>query len=522
MFQPSRRAFLADVGRGTLVAAVGLSTAVNLGLTPAEADQSDDRLRFGQLEGLVELMQSGQGEGLLAQVVEKLRSGTPLQTIVAAAALANARTFGGQDYVGFHTMMALAPCYAMASLLPAERQALPVLKVLHRNSGRIAEHGGVDSEVLHVVEADPAITKTASGAELLAAVRAQDFDRAERVFAAVAQGTTDEATERALEELLVAVQDQSEVHRIVMPYRAYDLLDIVGAEHAHTMLRQSVRYCVQNDRHRDHSAGGRDVLPKLLEEYRLLDPNLPTARPADDKWLAGLADTIFRSKPEDAAAAAAAAVRDGFPLDAIGTSLSLAANQLVLRDKGRSEKESRPEKPAGSVHGDSIGVHASDSANAWRHLAQVGSRRNRVACLILGAYQVARDRIQRGGDFLNWEAYPHAEQLERQVARSPEELLAACERAIRGNDQAAAAAAMHQYGASGHDPAAAFALLLEYAITEDGALHAEKYYQTVREDYADSPAPVRWRHVTALARVTASACGHPAPGVAAAKKLVGA
>jgi hypothetical protein len=81
---------------------------------------------------------------------------------------------------------------------------------------------------------------------------------------------------------------------------------------------------------------------------------------------------------------------------------------------------------------------------------------------------------------------------------------------------------MHQYGASGHDPAAAFALLLEYAITEDGALHAEKYYQTVREDYADSPAPVRWRHVTALARVTASAYGHPAPGVAAAKKLVGA
>lgn len=450
----SRRAFLADVGRGTLVAAVGLSTAVNLGLTPASADQSDDRLRFGRLEGLVELMQSGKGEGLLAQVVEKLQSGMPLNDIVAAAALANARTFGGQDYVGFHTMMALAPCYAMASLLPAERQALPVLKVLHRNSGRIADHGGVDSEVLRVVEADPAIAKTASGAELLAAVRAQDFDRAERVFAAVAQGskaqgnqasgTVDEATERALEELLVAVQDQSEVHRIVMPYRAYDLLDIVGPEHAHTMLRQSVRYCVQNDRHRDHSAGGRDVLPKLLDEYRLLDPNLPTSRPAEDKWLAGLADTIFRSQPADAAAAAAAAVRDGFPLDAIGTALSLAANQLVLRDKGRSEKEAQPEKPVGSVHGDSIGVHASDSANAWRHLAQVGSRRNRIACLILGAYQAARDRIQRGGDFLDWEAYPHAEQLERQTARTPDELLAACERAIRANDQPAAAAAMHQ------------------------------------------------------------------------------
>ena len=43
-----------------------------------------------------------------------MRSGTDLRDSVAAAALANARTFGGEDYVGFHTMMALAPAYHMA------------------------------------------------------------------------------------------------------------------------------------------------------------------------------------------------------------------------------------------------------------------------------------------------------------------------------------------------------------------------------------------------------------------------
>ena len=51
---------------------------------------------------------------------------------------------------------------------------------------------------------------------------------------------------------------------------------------------------------------------------------------------------------------------------AIGEAISLAANQLVLRDNGRAQAEG-PNKPAGSIHGDSIGVHATDSANAWRN-----------------------------------------------------------------------------------------------------------------------------------------------------------
>ena len=42
-----------------------------------------------------------------------------------------------------------------------------------------------------------------------------------------------------------------------------------------------------------------------------------------------------------------------------------------------------PGKPVGSVHGDSIGVHASDSANAWRNMACVANARNCFASLIL-------------------------------------------------------------------------------------------------------------------------------------------
>lgn len=102
----------------------------------------------------------------------------------------------------------------------------------------------------------------------------------------------------------------------------------------------------------------------------------------------------------------AAALAEGFSPDVIGESMALSANQLVLRDTGRNARQEWPGKPIGSVHGDSVGVHASDSANAWRNMASVGSPCNIFACLILGAYQVALDRIQGGGDYLNLPPLP--------------------------------------------------------------------------------------------------------------------
>jgi hypothetical protein len=96
-------------------------------------------------------MQETPAPRLLAVTVERLRQGTSLREVVAAAALANARTFGGEDYVGFHTMMALAPAFHMAGELPEPRRALPILKVLFRNATRIAEFGGPSHETLHPV-----------------------------------------------------------------------------------------------------------------------------------------------------------------------------------------------------------------------------------------------------------------------------------------------------------------------------------------------------------------------------------
>ncbi len=55
-------------------------------------------------------------------------------------------------------------------------------------------------------------------------------------------------------------------------------------------------------------------------------------------------------------------------------------------------------------------------------------------------------------------------------------------------------------------------LLLRYAVSEDGALHAEKYYCTASEEFAAARPIFQWRQLVALARVTASAYGYAAPG----------
>ncbi len=335
----TRREFLGAVGQGMLVASVGASLASDLGIATVRADEEAGSLSFGSLEPLVVLMQETPIERLLPVLVERLRGGDDLRTLLAAGALANARTFGGEDYVGFHTMMALAPAYHMALELPDPRRPLPVFKVLYRNTNRIHEHGGRSSEVLHPVSPADVSPGEHGGERLRSATRAKDVVAAERTFAALMRGTVDEA----FNDLLYAVDDSTDVHRVVLPYRAYDLLGIIGQEQAHTLLRQSVRYCVKNEGGSSdgQAAVPRALLPKLLDEYRLMG-RMPGDRAADDAWVDAMSKTLFTSTPQQAADAAAAALAEGFSPDAIGESITLAANQLVLRDVGRRRARNRP------------------------------------------------------------------------------------------------------------------------------------------------------------------------------------
>jgi hypothetical protein len=499
-----------------LVASIGSSMALELGLSHSFAEEAASPLEFGSLEPLVRFMQETTPEKLLPGLGEKLRAGCELQRLVAAAALANARTFGGEDYIGFHTMMALSPALHMSAELPAAQQALPVFKVLYRNTRRIQEQGGRKAEVLKQVQPGTVKGSSAGADHLREAIRGKNVDEAERTLAAAAR----HSPEDAFNDVLYAVEDHTEVHRVVLPYRAWDLMDLIGKDQAETLLRQSVRYCVKAESWPASTHGQpANILTKLLDEHRLLE-HPPGTRTADDEWLRNLSDTIFKSSAEEAAQAAATALAEGFSPATVGEAISLAANQLILRDRGRAPGDESLGKPPGSVHGDSIGVHACDSACAWRNLARVSNARNTYACLILGAYQVAFDRVARGGDFLHWDPLPVGYHVKGVTSTDAQALLGQADEAIRQNLQGHAAAAVFRYGELGYPERPVFDLLLRYAVSEDGSLHAEKYYRTVVEEFAATRPAFRWRQLVALARVTASEFGRPAPGMAQAREIL--
>jgi hypothetical protein len=511
----TRRAFLEDVGRGMLAASLGSAVTLDLGIAPCFGDEPGQRLTFDRLEPLVRLLQETPPDTLMPLVVDKLKSGTPLETLVTAAALANARAFGGHDYTGYHTFMALLPAYRMAGQLPVARRPLPVLKVLYRNSSRIQEQNAAAHDALHPVE-ETNTRETVQGDEALRdAVRALDLDRAESHLATISKRSPSDA----FNQLQLAVQDEVNVHRIVLAWRAWAMLDLTGQQYAHSLLRQSVRFCFDSEKdmtsHGRSPSSVREVLPRLIDEYGLLKKPLGD-RAAEDKWVNEFAELVFTGTREEAADAAAAALAEGIQPEHVAEAISLAANSLVLYDPGRSEKNSTPQKPPGCVHGDSAGVHASDAANAWRNIARVANHRNQVASLVVDAYHTAGQAGTVAKD-----PYHYASLLGEIKSQNPDELLRLTEQAIRANDQARACAVVHRYGELDLPSQPVFELLLKYAVSEDGALHAEKFYCTVSEEFATTRPAFRWRQLVALARVTASEFGYPAPGIEQARELLG-
>src|SRR5439155_21192690 len=134
-------------------------------------------------------------------------------------------------------------------------------------------------EVLHPVKPAILSDNRPCGELLRDAVRRKDVNEAEQTFAAFAKLSPDDA----LNHLLHTVQENTEVHRVVLPYRAWDLLDLIGRDQAHTLLRQSVRYCVRAEGgHRSPSWDEPPtLLPNTLEQHNLRGPARATRSPAD-------------------------------------------------------------------------------------------------------------------------------------------------------------------------------------------------------------------------------------------------
>ena len=517
MNTPNRRSFLGDVSRGMIIAGIGKALASDLGFSTAFAGSGEQRINFGELERLVVTMQETPAERLQPQLIQQYRSGNvDLRQLTAAAALANARTFGGEDYDGYHCMMALVPAFEMSSELPEDQRPLPVLKVIYRNSARIQAVGGRNREVLRPVESAELPENANAGELLRQATRNRNKAQGDRILSAL----TDRSATEAYNALQYSVQDKTNVHRVALAHRAWEMADLIGREHALTLLRQSVHFCSNRNNNTVDEQLNRTVT-QLLDQHRLIGRELGNRR-MDDQWVTNLKQTVFQSSRAQAAGAVAEALAEGVSPEVIGEALSLAANELLLRQtQNRS-------------HGDSRGVHASDAVNAWRNISRVTNHRNKVVSLIIAGYHVggSGQRVitgQTARSPLSRDADPLAQFRNRVRGDNPQRLLSIAEEAIRANEQFQAAAAILRYSELNAEARPVFDLMLKYAISEDGRLHAEKYYRTVTEEFASIRPAFRWRQLIALARVTASCYGYNrrdqrggrAPGYTQARELLG-
>lgn len=510
----TRRQFLTRVGQGASTLALGALFADRLGDPVALALLPPERLRFGALDPLVDLMQSTPADELIARVVALLRAGTPAGDVVAAAALANARALGGTHYDGYHALMALLPAHDMGARMETPLRHLPLLKVIHRSTRTIHAAGRSDGDALEPIgvggAGDDAHAAAANGARLVEQLRARDQDAAERSLVALAAASP----AKAHEELQRVVREDANVHRVVLAWRAFDLLRLAGEENAAALLRQPLRFCIFEDASRARVGKGTPpiavVVPKLIEEHHLAGRE-PGSRTADEAWIAALSETIVASDGAGAAAAAAAALAEGFAPEEIGAAISLAATKLLLRDPGRAQGDTG--KPAGSMHGASVGVHASDSANAWRHLARAGSADNAFASLVAGAFHT-------GGQSKQVAAHDFDRDGAACTLADPVALLREIDGRIRERDQVGASRAARRYAELGHDADALFRSLASFAVADDGALHHEKYFVTATEEHAAARPAHRPLYLAGLARVMASGHGFPAPGCEEARNLL--
>jgi len=336
----SRRQFFGRVGCGIGGAALGSVLLDRLGFGEALAAFAPrgERLHFGALDPLVDLMQETPADELVAQLIARLRTGVTTSQLIGAAALANARALGGTHYNGYHALMAMAPSAEMGEQMAPPLGALPVLKVVHRSARFVRDAGRTHEDALAPLPPDAA----ADGSGLVDAMHALEVPAAEaRLAASLAQSRA-----AAFDRVQEVVREDGNVHRVVLSWRAVDLLRFTGEQHALTLLRQSVRYCIEDDGRRAHDGRAAPpigtVVRELMERHGFAKRAAGT-KALDDAQLEKLAETIYAGDGKTAAEAVAAALVDGFDPErsAPRCHSRRRVSSCAIRGRRRSRRASR-------------------------------------------------------------------------------------------------------------------------------------------------------------------------------------
>ena len=290
MMNRNRREFLADVGQGMLVASVGPALAADLGLAPAFAGDGPRTpdVRRPRAAGRADAGDARR-QAAAARWSRSCKDGTDLRDAGRGRrAWPTPAPSAARTTIGYHTFMALAPglpdgrasCPRTAGRCRCSRCSTATPTASRTFGGR-TKRGAAPGRA-----GRPAQGHAPAARLLREATRKRDIDAAERTFAALAKGPLGEA----YNHLQFTVQDEVDVHRVVLAWRAWAMLDLTGKEHAHTLLRQSVRFCVRRrGEPQAERAGDPHRAAEAARPVQAARASRPATRKADDAWVEQLA-----------------------------------------------------------------------------------------------------------------------------------------------------------------------------------------------------------------------------------------
>ena len=279
------------------------------------------------------------------------------------------------------------------------------------------------------------------------------------------------------------------------PYRAWDLLDLdrPGAgPHAAAAVGALLRREPSAWQRSAESDEPRTVLPKLLDQYQPARPRRRHAAPRTTPGSSDEPDDLRRRRPSRpprprprpwprASPPTPSARRSRWP--PTSSSCATPAGPRRARPARQADRQ-RPRR-----------LDRRPRLRLGQRLAQHGPRRQRPQHLRLPdprrlpgrpRPRQPRRRLPRTGS-----RCPLAEAPRRaSQSTEPDALLREADDGHPRQPPGPRRALVHRYGELGHAAAAVFDLLLRYAISEDGALHAEKYYRTVTRGVRRDPPGV--------------------------------
>ena len=467
------------------------------------------RIRYPEsIEPLVQFIEQTPRDQILDRTLEKLRAGTPPQTMLTASALAVTRSSDlppGHHGGPLHPVAGLYAISKLVERLEGEERFLPILQHVALSNKHIHDPVTSPYNLLDFEPLDAGGAEATKAAFLKACTRGES-NKADHLFLWLWQNIP---PVEALDLLLTVAIPKNALddHYFIFPAYAWRALNtVIGLEYLPVLMRPAVRYVARFPTQRAVP----DV-DALIEEHQLLTRIL-RQRTGDDETatIGQIGEAIGRCDAyTEIPKLLAKGLADGLSLEGAGEALSIGAAGLFMR----------------SLTGNPMDVHLHTSANLRRYLLRIDglSMRNKLLILLLWhtgpEVKSTQYRMQPA-------TQPDLEAIAALPARSQDELLEAITRSIYEQPPTDWATVTNlglmravpevkgtvnlaqQYVNCGYD-AKALMTRLGQIVCHDSftEMHAFKHHQAIVEEFHATREPWRWMHLVCGAQAAAISFG---------------